>query len=204
MKRPEPTRRKSTRRCEEPILPDIKLTTVAEEEDGKVGTNPSLERPKSGFTRIVISRNPKLFTGQRSSRSSIPAEPGGPSNTDRQPLVEAASRSDTPFRNSAMSDVSTSWMTAVTQKTDGEFVPTTALRYPGVRVPARQPQGPGPPVEKQSKPVQAPGPSRWLSPPSWRVVARRSLGLSLKSEDRRSRGSPSDSEKSQLEKEVRG
>lgn len=47
-------------------------------------------------------------------------------------------------------------------------------------------------------PIPVPGPSKWLSPPSWRVMARRSLTRSRGSDGSRIQSPlPSDSDKSQ-------
>ncbi|KAM7201687.1 hypothetical protein V8F33_003236 [Rhypophila sp. PSN 637] len=182
IEKPAPVvRQKSTRRRFDEPIPNITLTAVAEEEERRGGSNPDSRGGQS--TRIVISR---ILPRQQSLRSSsfLAADPPG---GDRQATSEP-SRSNTPFRNSTMSEASSTWMTTATQKTDGEFVPPTALRYPSVPPKTRQaPQDGG-------GEIAVPGPSRWLSPPSWRVMARKSMTRSHKSADddgrSRSQGSP--------------
>ncbi|KAK4213086.1 hypothetical protein QBC37DRAFT_374418 [Rhypophila decipiens] len=173
IEKPAPVvRRKSSttrRRFDEPMIPNITLTAVAEEDERRGGQS----------TRIFISRilpRQQSLIGSSSFLADNP--PGG---GDRQATTSGEpSRSNTPFRNSTMSEASSTWMTTATQKTDGEFVPPTALRYPSVPSPkTRQTQAQG----GGGGEMAVPGPSRWLSPPSWRVMARRSLTRSHKSSD---------------------
>ncbi|KAM7207198.1 hypothetical protein V8F20_002464 [Naviculisporaceae sp. PSN 640] len=215
--KPEPIHQRSTRRFEETKhepIPDITLTAVVEEGGSRTGSplpSPGMGQTKSGSTRIVIARkSPGSLSRQQSPRYSFLAEQtrprgGGGDGTSSHGTAEGTSRSNTPYRDrtSTISDISTSWMTTATQKTDGEFVPTTALRYPGGPRPSmpqeqRLPvQGEGVGGQQRGPSGTVPGPSKWLSPPSWRVMARRSLTRSQKSDDGRSRSSRSDSDKSQ-------
>ncbi|KAM7216609.1 hypothetical protein V8F06_008020 [Rhypophila decipiens] len=180
IEKPAPVlRRKSSttrRRFDEPMIPNITLTAVAEEEDERRGGGGGSNNPDRGgqqSTRIVISR---ILPRQQSLRSSsfLADNPPGSSDHRQATTTREPSRSNTPFRNSTMSEASSTWMTTATQKTDGEFVPPTALRYPSVPS-TKTRQGGGGEI------AVPPGPSRWLSPPSWRVMARRSLTRSHKS-----------------------
>ncbi|KAK3317948.1 hypothetical protein B0H66DRAFT_621404 [Apodospora peruviana] len=150
------------------IIPQNVLSPVVEEDEQTQSSSLSSSSSsssrrsigKKSTTRSIASRVFGRHRRSNPSPSSLERRLAGTATPPDGISAEGSTQNNDSFRHSSASDLSSTWMTMVTEKTDSTFFPPTALSHPSVPPMARRAAGVsnGGGTEQES--------SRWLRPPT--------------------------------------